>query len=151
VQRDPIYNALLVELQQLQVAPYNVKVVSRGFVPWENADQQPAIYIVPVTEEGIYKRGLPTKWTIKLDLYVYARWKNSVVQGVTRLAEIMDGIDLILAPVGPNAGPQGDNGYVNTLGGLCSYCALQGAAQVSGGFLSQNQTIARMPVEILVA
>ena len=152
MQRDPIYAALTNQLAALiNQSPYDVQIVSRGFVPWESADLQPAIYVVPVTEEGIYKRGLPSKWLFKVDLYVYVKWVDSVQQGVTSLAQIMDGIDLTLSPLGPNGGQGADNGYVNTLGGLCVYCALQGTAEISGGFLNKSQAIARMPVEIVVA
>jgi hypothetical protein len=150
VQRDPIYAALLSQLTALTKAPYGVQTVSRGFVMWDESGPQPAIYIVPLTEEGVYKRGLPTKWIIKLELYVYVQWVDSVQQGVTILAQTMDAIDYILSPVGPN-GIKMDNGAVNTLGGLVTYCALSGPAEISGGFLNRAQTISRMPVEIMVA
>lgn len=151
MQRDAIYAALLTELNALKAPPYNVAVVSRGFVIWDEAYTQPAVYIAPKTEEATYKQGLPTAWKIKLDLWVYVQWKDSVSGGVTALAQIMDGVDSILSPVGTNAGPGGGNGYVNTLGGLVRYAALQGAADISGGFLNQMQAVACMPVEILVA
>lgn len=158
MQRDPIYAAVVTQLSALMVPPLSqtygppVLVVSRGFVPWERADDQPAIYLVPLTEKAEYRRGLPTKWWFKLDLYLYVRWVDSVDQGVTALAKIMDGIDFVLSPMNPpNAGQSGDNGFVNTLGGLCSYCALQGEAEISGGFLNQQQCVARMPMEIVVA
>jgi len=150
MQRDPIYSQLLTQLTALMAAPYNVVTVSRGFVPWDLADAQPAIYIAPVTETGEYKRGLPTKWLLKIDLYVYVKWVDSVAQGVTALAQIMDGIDNVLSPLGPNGGIRTDNGFVNNLGGLAVYCALQGSADISGGFLNQSQTVARMPVEVMV-
>jgi hypothetical protein len=152
MQRDPLYSTLVAELQAaLTQEPYNVQVVSRGFVPWDVADSMPAVYLAPSSEEAKYQRGLPTKWLVKCELWVYVKWTDSVAQGVTALAQIQDGIDACLAPAGVNAGPLGDNGYVNTLGGLCVYCALSGSGEVSGGFLNQNVAIARMPVEILVA
>ena len=152
MQRNTLYAALLNELQtSLTADPYNVSIVSRGFVPLEAANQFPAVYLVPVTEEAKYTRGLPTKWVIKCDIWVYVKWVDSVVQGVVPLAQIMDGIDATLSPVGINAGPLGDNGYVNTLNGLAVYCALSGTTELSGGFLNQNVSIARMPVEIMVA
>lgn len=149
MQRDPIYAALLEQLQQLQAPPYNVLTVSRGFVTWDACNDQPAIFIVPKTEKGKYVMGLPTEWTITLDLYVYVRWTDSVLQGVSDLAKVMDGIEAILSPVGVNAGQA--EGFVNTLGGLVDYCALQGEADISGGYLNGSQTVARMPVEIIVA
>jgi hypothetical protein len=103
-----------------------------------------------VTEQGDYKLGLPTKWIIKLELYVYVKWVDNISQGVTLLAQIMDAIDYVLSPVGPN-GVKVGNQFVNTLGGLAVYCALNGPAEISGGFLNRSQSIARMPVEIMVA
>lgn len=151
MKREPIYAALLSQLTKgLSVAPYNVANVSRGFVHWEQCDAQPAVYIVPNKETAAYVRGTPVTWTLELDLYVYVRWQDSVAQGVTALAQIMDGIDAVLSPTGANAAPNAGN-IVNTLGGLVQYCALKGAAEVSGGFLNRQQTIARMPVEIVVA
>jgi hypothetical protein len=37
------------------------------------------------------------------------------------------------------------------LGGLVVYCAIQGAVEISGGFLNGAQTVARIPLEIMVA
>lgn len=151
MQRNAVYNALLQQLVVglLQVPPYNVLAVSRGFVPWELQEEQPAVFIVPKQERAEYKMGFPNKWFIALDLYVYVRWVDSIQQGVVLLAQIMDGIDLTLSPVGVN-GSFNSAQAVNTLGGLATYCALQGEAEISGGFLNKQQTIARMPLEILV-
>lgn len=151
LQRDAIYAALLTQLQALLVAPYQAKVVSRGFIPWDQADIQPAIYIVPVTETTVSAKGLPNKVLFKIDIYVYVRWTDSVAQGVTALAQVMDSIDYILSGEGPNGGYHGDNGFANTLGGLVQWCAFNGPAEISPGFLNKSQTVARMPLEIMFA
>jgi hypothetical protein len=152
VRRDAIYAALTAQLEQLlNLSPYNVRVVSRGFVDWTQADVQPAIYIVPGKETPApYKRGLPQVFLLQLDLYIYAKWVDSVEQGARALAVLMDGVEYIISPGGPNGGVNPCSGFVNTLGGLADYCALQGTAEISIGFLNQNQSIARMPVEIKV-
>ena len=154
MQREPIYLALQNQLTALMVDPYNVLVVSRGWIHFDEADQQPAIYIVPKNERAEYKRGLPTKWVMELDLYVYSKWSDSVNQGVSNLAILMDAIEYILSPVGPNSSQTTtgrESNSVNSLNGLVVYCALQGVAEISGGFLNRGQTIARMPLEIMVA
>lgn len=153
LQRDPIYAALLTQLQALLAAPYLVQVVSRGFVPWDQADLQPAVYIVPMTEDTVAKRGMPSTTLFKIDLYVYVRWTDNIAQGVTALAKTMDAVGYILDPLGPNGGFNSDNGVVNNLNGLAGvqWCALQGVAEISGGFMNKSQTIARMPLEIMVA
>jgi len=151
VTRDPIYTKLLAQLTKgLSASPYDVVNIGRGFVHWEQCDVQPAVFIVPNKEVGDYVRGTPVKWILNIDLYVYVRWVDSVEQGVTALAQLMDGIDAVLSPTGVN-GSLNAGQAVNTLGGLVSYCALRGAAEISGGFLNRQQTIARMPVEIMVA
>lgn len=147
MKRNAIYSALLAQLQALQVGPYQVQVISQGFVPWDQADLQPAIYIDPRKEISKYVRGTPIVWTLHMDLWVYVKWADSVEQGTTELANIMDGVDAILSPTGPNGSPQT---AVNTLGGLVTYCALQGEGDVTSGALNKQQAIARMPVEILV-
>jgi hypothetical protein len=151
MQRNVLYAALQNQLTALTAAPYLVQTVSRGFKMWDQSDAQPAVYIVPVTEDAIFKRNMPMKWLIRVELYVYVKWVDSVQQGVTALANVMDGIDLYLSPTGPNGGFHSDNGVVNNLGGLAQYCALSGPAEISGGFLGNEQTIARMAVEIMVA
>jgi len=153
LQRDPVYAALLAQLVALTAPPYSVQVVSRGFVPWDQADLQPAIYIVPKTENTVSKRGMPNTTLFAIDLYVYVRWVDNVEQGVTALAQTMDAVGFILDPLGPNGGFHSDNGVVNNLNGLAGvqWCALQGTAEISGGFLNKSQTIARMPLEIMVA
>lgn len=149
MQRNQVYKALSNQLAVglINTPPWNVLVVSRGFVSWSQADLQPAIYVVPVKESSQYQRGLPNKWLVQCDVYVYCRWTTTPEDGAEALANLMDGVDYVLSPTGPNAIPPV---AVNTLGGLVSYCALQGSGEVSIGFLNQNQAVARMPVEILI-
>ena len=150
--REPIYQALIGVLQQLQTGSYAQQfpnlVVSRGFVMWDEADVQPAIYLVPKTETAEYRRGLPTKWKMTMDLYIYVR-ADSISLGVQNLSLLMDAIDAVLSPLGANAGSPND--FVETLGGLVVYCAIQGATDISGGFLNGLQTVARMSLEVIVA
>lgn len=154
MQREPLYNAILAELQQLQGPQYVDTfpdqvhlVVSRGFVSWDEATIQPAIYLVPITEKAQYNSGLPTKWLVTAELWVYVR-ADTIAIGVQNLSMMLDAIDSILSPLGANAGPQL---FVNTLGGLAVYCAIQGAIEISGGFLNGQQAVARVPLEIMVA
>lgn len=156
MRRDAVYNALLQQLSALLAEPYivqgaatNVLTVSRGFVMWDQADSQPAIYIVPRSENADYAMGKPIRWLLTLDLYVYVRWTDSAVQAAAPLATVMDNIDYILSPTGPNGSPSATYA-VNTLGGLATYCALKGGSEISLGFLGGSQAVARMPLEILV-
>lgn len=146
MKRRPIIDALLAQLQALTAEPYEVQVISQGYVVWSDADIQPAIYYVPVREEAKYSSGLPTKWMMHGDLWVYVR-QSTIELGVQTLMDLMDGIEEVLSPMGSNGMPTKSN----TLGGLVTYCAIQGQAEISGGFLNQQQTVARIPIEILTA
>jgi hypothetical protein len=147
MQREPIYTAIVNQLTALTLPPYNlVKLVSQGFVTWDDAPQQPAIYVVPVTETAQYRMGLPTKWMIHAEIWIYV-YSTTASLGVQVLASILDAIDLIFSPVAANGQPT----EVNTLGGLVSYCAIQGETNISGGFINQTQAVARLPLEVLVA
>jgi hypothetical protein len=154
VQREPIYQALLGQLQQLQApsssyaATWPSLVVSRGFVHWEDATVQPAIYIVPVKETAIYKKGLPTKWMVEVELYLYVR-ADSIDLGVQNLSALLDAVDATLSVF--NTTNAGGPTFANTLGNLAVYCAIQGAIDISGGFLNGQQAVARVPIEIMVA
>lgn len=152
MRRNALYEALAAQLATglLRVPPYNVQLVSRGFVHWEAADIQPAIYVETVRESSKSQRGQPNTWTAHLNIWVYQRWIDSEAQGAAALSNIQDGVDLVLSATGPN-GSRNAQFAVNNLGGLCDYCALQGDGDVSSGFLSKQQAIARMPVVIVVA
>lgn len=146
MRRRKIIDALLKQLEVLTQEPYEVQVISQGYVVWSDADIQPALYYVPVREEAKYSSGFPTKWLMHGDLWVYVRAGTSEL-GVQTLMDLMDGIEDALSPVGPAGMPT----KTNTLGDLATYCAIQGQAEISGGFLNQQQVVARIPIEILTA
>jgi hypothetical protein len=154
MKREPIYDALLGLLQQLQSPPYVTTwptiQVNLGFRTYEDAQIQPAIFIEPLKEAAVYQRGLPTKWKLQAAVWVYVR-SDTINLGIQNLNAFMDAIEAILSPVGSNAGAPSDNGYVLTLNELVQYAAIQGEVEISGGYLQNNQTVARIPLEILVA
>lgn len=154
MQREAIYTALMGVLGQLQQVPLNTPwpnlALSRGYVNWDDAPYQPAIYLVPKHEKSVYVRGLPIKWVIHCELFVYVK-ADTVNLGVINLSQLLDAIDSVLSPLGPNAGPSGGNGFVDTLNGLAVYCAIQGEIVISGGWLNNAQTVAQVPLEIMVA
>ena len=95
MRRDAIYTALTAQLAQLiNKPPYNVHVVSRGFVDWAQADVQPAIYVVPMKEAAApIKPGFPLIWMLYVELYVYVKWTDTVEQAARDLSVVMDGVD----------------------------------------------------------
>jgi hypothetical protein len=145
VDREKLYNAVLAEVQTLQAPPnlLGIEVVSREFKHWDDAPQQPAIYIVQVAEAGEYQRGVPIKWTVSIELWLYAR-KDGDVLGVMKLNPILDALEKKFNPTGP---PQN---YVNTLNGVVQRCAISGTIEISGGWLGE-QAVAMVPLVIVTA
>jgi hypothetical protein len=87
-------------------------------------------------------RGVPTKWTFKVDLYLYVNVGNSnTVYPAQVMNPLVDNIVTALAP--------GSNGF-QTLGGLVSHCWIAGTIETDEGFLGP-QAVSIIPVEILVA
>lgn len=144
MQRSPIYNALLAQVQGITSAPYSlaVPVIELGLVHWEEQTVQPAVFVDPETETPSTVRGQPTKQVLQVSIWIYTR-NEGKQKGLLALIPIMDAIDKILKQA-PGAIP-----YANTLGGLVSSCALNGQTQISGGYLG-TQSVARMGVEIVL-
>lgn len=149
--REPIYAALLTQLQGLTASPYNLAIptISREWVPWEQCQEQPAIFVVPEEEVALYERAkIYTKWTLKIALWVYVEKGDDATLGVQMLTAILDGIDAIVTVNTRNI--QGQPIGVNTLGGLVTQCAINGPTVISAGYLGA-QTVARVPIEIITA
>jgi hypothetical protein len=153
VTREPIYAALLAYIQQLTSAPYSLAIptISRGFKHWSQVppEEQPAIYVVPEEEAATYERAkIYTRWNLKIALWVYVQKGDDITLGVQMLTAILDGIDAVLTVNPANA--QGPPAGVNTLNGLVTQCAINGPTIISAGYL-ENQTVARVPIEIITA
>lgn len=153
MKREPIYAGLLAQIQGLTSAPYSLAIptIARDFVPWTEVppEMQPAIYVVPEEELALYERAkIYTKWTLKIALWVYVQKGDDVTLGVQMLTAILDGIDAIVTVNTQNV--QGPPVGVNTLGGLVAQVGINGPTVISAGYLG-NQTVARVPIEIITA
>ena len=150
--RTTIYNALLAQLSSITSAPYSLSVptIALGLDDAANVQKQPALFIVPTMEKSEYRRGLPLKWVLEVELYLFTK-KTPAGPGVYNALPIMDAIEAILVPNYSTGGTTGGS-YANDLGltGLVYHCAIKGAAEYFGGYLDE-QTIARIPIEILTA
>lgn len=148
--RATIYNALLTQIQGIRDAPYNlaVPVIELGLENAANNTKQPGLYVVPTKESSEYVRGLPLKWRLDVDVYLFTK-KTPVGPGVYNALPVMDALELVLAPTktSPTTGA-----YINDLGltGVVHHCAIKGSSEFFGGYLDQ-QTIVRIPIEILTA
>jgi len=145
--RTQIYCSLVQQLSNLRGAPYSLDIptIELGLDNAENA-VQPAIYIAPMKEKSSNVRGLPNKWTLLVEVYVYVKQSGSKT-GVENILPLLDAIDTVTSPQVNNRGP---GSFANDLGlpNIVTHCAIAGEIEIFGGYLG-GQTIARVPFEIL--
>jgi hypothetical protein len=146
--REAIAEAILAQMRLLTEPPYDLVIptISREWQLWTDVREQPAVFPVSLLEAPTKIRGLPIKWTLTYDLWVYAR-KDGTVLGITKLNLVLDALETIFAPRAENAPP---NAYVNTLGGLVSSAMIGGPTELDGGYLG-DQAIAKMTLEVVTA
>jgi hypothetical protein len=118
---------------------------SRRLVHWSDVvpESQPALYQIQKGERAIVTRGVPTKWELSVDIYVYTNVGNDInATPAIALNPILDGIEAVLLP-DPATGFQ-------TLGGLVSHAWIDGEIETSEGALGP-QEVAIVPIRILTA
>lgn len=138
INREPIYAALFSLLGGS--AGYVTK--SRRLLHWTDVppEQQPALFLAQRNELAATERGKPTRWTLNVDVYVYARTDGSNPPGPI-INPLLDAIDAALAP---------NVDGVQTLGGLVHWCRIDGAIETDEGTLG-DQAVAIIPISILVS
>jgi hypothetical protein len=141
--REPIYAALFAKLSSaLGVA--GIVTVSRRLVHWNDvpSSQQPAMYMIQKGETAQPQpRGMPTKWTLEVDVYIYANSADVNVSPGSIMNPLLDALTAALAPPNPVEN-------VQTLGGLVSNCWIEGGIQTDEGVLG-GQSVAIVPIRIL--
>ena len=100
----------------------------------------PALFQQQVWEETTQTNGIPPKYTLHVDIYVYAANPDTSQPSSPQLNALLDAIETALAP-SPVTGRQ-------TLGGLVSHCFINGRTDILEGDLG-NRVAALVPVEIL--
>lgn len=138
--REAIYSALFARLSSLP----GVKTASRKLKLWNDvpAGEQPAIFQAQKNEIGQARQGLPTLWTLSLDVYVYVKSPGKTVPA-TVLNPLLDAITDALKPDNPIQNTQ-------TLGGLVAHCWIEGTIETDEGTLG-DQAVAIVPIRILAA
>jgi len=136
--REAIYSALFTKLQ----GSANYVTTSRRLLHWNDvqASQQPALFMAQRTEVATTDRGIPTRWTMTVDVYVYARTDGGLAPGPI-INPLLDAIENALAP----------NAVENaqTLGGLVSWCRIEGAIETDEGTLG-DQLVAIIPITLFL-
>lgn len=147
--REPIYAALFAFFAALTVGGSPAfKTATRKVKTWEDVppEDQPALLLLPRREPAQRKKGLPTIWTLEVDLmlYVHTNAQNDPdVIPHQLLNPLLDAIEASLAidDVMNNA---------CTLGGLVSHCAIEGAIEIFPGSLG-DEAVAIVPLQLLTS
>jgi hypothetical protein len=139
--REAIYSALFSKLQAVQ----GFKTVSRRAKHWSqvNKAQQPAVFQLQKTESAHVTRGLPTRWNMKLDLFVYVTQPNETDSPAITLNPLIDAIETALKPDAATG--------ECTLGNLVSHCRIEGQIEIYEGVNEGRQTVAIIPIDIMTA
>ena len=137
--REPIYAALF----GLVSGVPGIVTASRRLKHWNDvpAVDQPALFQIQKGETGEQAQGLPMKWTLAAEIYLYVNSGDDPA-GIpaTELNNLLDLIELALAP---------NFRGVQTLGGLVSHCWISGRIETDEGSLG-SQAVAIIPISITV-
>ncbi len=137
--REAIYSALFAKMS----AAAGFATASRRLRHWSDvgAVEQPALFQVQRSETARRDAGLPSKWTLAVDLFLYAHAADDATAAATVMNPLLDAIEAALAP-DPVTNVQG-------LGGLAVHCWIAGKVETDEGVLG-GQAVAIVPIEILV-
>ena len=135
--REPIMAALWAKVSGLS----SLATASRVLKHYSEvaAVDQPALFMAPVSHTAQRTRGLPIKWTLDVDLYLYVNKDSSVIPDAA-LNALLDGIEAALAPPAV--------AEVQTLGGLCEHAWIEGVIQIDISAMGA-QLLCVVPLRIL--
>lgn len=136
--REAIYAALFAKLAAIP----GLVTMSRKLKHWADVQpiEQPALYLAQKTETAQPQTGLPPKWLLSVDVYVYVRTTGADAPGPV-INPILDAVAAALEP---------DNPIRNTctLGGLVEWARIEGTIETDEGTLG-DQAVAIVPINIL--
>ena len=123
------------------------KLATRKLRVWEDveSEDQPALLMLQKSELCNKPRGLPAKWTLTIDLYLYVHTgqiNDDTIIASQLLNPLMDAIEaaLTINDVSNNA---------CTLNGLVSHCFIDGAVEIFEGNLG-DQAVCILPITVVV-
>jgi len=164
--REEIYQALFDAVSKLTVPDADGNLVpafvttSRRWLHWTKVavEQQPALFQVQRREQRSTEQrpGLPPKWNLKVDLFIYVNGGADPAIASSVLNPILDGLEKLLpyqgGPYGAN--PIVQNNRYQSLGfppGSVQLVQIEDAAiEINEGLLSpESQTVAIVPIEVI--
>ena len=136
--RETIYAALFALVSG--AAPF--ATASRRFqlITAVQTGQMPALYMSQAGETVARDRITPPRYTLRVDLAVYAQNPDATQSAAPQLNALLDAVEAALAPPAPQLD--------QTLGGLVSHCYLRGEIELFEGSLG-NRAGAVIPIEIV--
>ena len=146
--RESIYAALFTFWSNLTIGGSPAfKKATRKLTIWENvaAEDQPALLQLQRREVVTRPKGLPPRWTLSVDLYLYVHTgaiNDSDIVPSQLLNPLMDAIEaaMVVDDIGNNA---------VTLGGIVSHCYIDGAVEIFEGNLG-DQAACIIPLTVVV-
>jgi hypothetical protein len=135
--REPIYLALW---NKVRVIP-GFNTVSRRLAHWADVpkSQQPALYQAQAGEMAMLEHGIPTRWHLSVNLYLYVvADEDPYASPAPMLNALLDAVEAAVAP---------DYSGYQTLGGLVYDCKINGKIETLEGVLG-GQEVAIVPIEI---
>lgn len=153
ITRETIYAALFAFWQALTLPTVPVptpafKLATRKVTTWDQVapEDAPALLMQQVREVSERRRGLPTKWTLEVKLFLYVHTGANTDADIVPsqiLNPLLDAIDgaLVVDDINNNA---------CTLGGLVSSCQISGAIETYPGDLG-DEAVAVVPLSIVIA
>lgn len=138
--RETLYAGLFARL----VAATGVITASRRLLHWSevSASVMPALFLAQKTEVPEHITGLPPRWTLTADVYLYVSESDPALAPAPLLNGLLDVVEACLAP--------DPISNVQTLGGLCSHCRIAGPVTTDEGTLG-DIAVAIVPLEIVLA
>lgn len=138
--REAIYAALFAKLQSVP----GVVTSSRILKHWADVprQEQPALFMAQGNQICMRTTGLPSKWLLMADIYVYASRSTDQVPG-TILNQIIDSVEDSIEPALEGV-------TVQTLAGVVEYCRIVGSIDTDEGTLG-DQSVAIIHVEMLAS
>lgn len=146
--REPIYAAIFAFWSALTVGGSPAfKLATRKLKTWEDveAEDQPALLQLQKRETVTKPRGLPAKWTLSIDLYLYVHTgaiQDPNIVPSQLLNPLMDAVEAALAI-------DDKSNDACTLGGLVSHCFIDGAVEIFEGNLG-DQAACIIPLTVVV-
>jgi hypothetical protein len=139
IEREPIYLALFARLQAIP----GLATVSRRVKHWDDVPSasQPALFQSQKSQTAQKQTGLPTRWTLPVEVYLYVRSPTTDAPAA-HLNPLIDAVCGALAP-------DDITGQRCTLGGLVHDARIAGQIETDEGTLG-DQAVAIVPIEILV-